>query len=322
MRIIEKMIGESASLTCYLQDHRLEIPASKSRPAVLICHGGGYINCCERETEPVALAFLNEGFQAFVLRYALWKRNEQTLRETIAAAYEDSRTALAWIRMNAEEFHIDRNHIVAAGFSAGGNLAAGLGYLSDETSRPDALILGYGDYQIEDEHGDLLHPDILQAVDSAAPPTFLFATQGDTIVPCSQSLKLCMSLYDAGVPFENHIFLKGNHGLSTATRNSSDDNTENPDVAQWVPMSIRFLRNMWEKEEDHSQVLSADRKISDIMKNDKAEAVLAQYLPGMTEKLKASEKAQNITLRTAMRYANIPDAEHLISQINTAFRKL
>lgn len=41
------------------------------RPAVVICPGGGYGMTSDREAEPVALKFLEKGFQCFVLRYSV-----------------------------------------------------------------------------------------------------------------------------------------------------------------------------------------------------------------------------------------------------------
>ena len=37
------------------------------RPCLLICPGGGYEFCSQREAEPVALNFLPDGFNVFVL---------------------------------------------------------------------------------------------------------------------------------------------------------------------------------------------------------------------------------------------------------------
>ena len=59
----------SATLTGYVQQTSSALPNLNVCPAVLICPGGGYAYCTDREAEPVALAFLNAGYNAFVLRY-------------------------------------------------------------------------------------------------------------------------------------------------------------------------------------------------------------------------------------------------------------
>ena len=60
-----------ATLTCYLQDPSTAMPNTEIRPAALIFPGGGYQYCSDREAEPVALAYLAEGYNAFVLRYTV-----------------------------------------------------------------------------------------------------------------------------------------------------------------------------------------------------------------------------------------------------------
>lgn len=55
-----------STLTTYVQDD-VEAQAGRLRPAVLICPGGGYAFCSDREAEPIALALLARGLQAFVL---------------------------------------------------------------------------------------------------------------------------------------------------------------------------------------------------------------------------------------------------------------
>ena len=70
MKITQIPMGaHNAQLTCYLQDPCTEMPALDRCPAILIFPGGAYAFCSDREADPVALAFLNAGYNAFVLRY-------------------------------------------------------------------------------------------------------------------------------------------------------------------------------------------------------------------------------------------------------------
>ena len=59
------------SLTAYIQQPSPEMPNRAVRPAVIILPGGAYAFLSDREAEPVALAYLEAGFQAFVLRYTI-----------------------------------------------------------------------------------------------------------------------------------------------------------------------------------------------------------------------------------------------------------
>jgi len=102
---------------------------------VLVLPGGGYFHTSDREAEPVALAYLAEGFNAFVLRYSVGPESP------FEQSFDDAKAALAWIRENAAELHIDPAQVVAVGFSAGGHLAASLATAAAE--KPDVLVVGY-----------------------------------------------------------------------------------------------------------------------------------------------------------------------------------
>ena len=76
MKITQIPMGaHNAQLTCYLQDPCTEMPALDRCPAILIFPGGAYAFCSDREADPVALAFLNAGYNAFVLRYSVSQEN-------------------------------------------------------------------------------------------------------------------------------------------------------------------------------------------------------------------------------------------------------
>lgn len=52
---------KAATLTAYVQDN-MEDQSALRRPAALICPGGGYAFCSDREGEPIALDFLARWF--------------------------------------------------------------------------------------------------------------------------------------------------------------------------------------------------------------------------------------------------------------------
>lgn len=163
-----------ATLTCYLQDPSTAMPNTEIRPAALIFPGGGYQYCSDREAEPVALAYLAEGYNAFVLRYTVGTSCP------LDKALQDAQAALRHLRENAALYRIAPDKIVAIGFSAGGHLAAALGTQSEE--KPNALVLGYAVTlgATWAPMGRLHEPDLGALVTDATPPAFLFATQGDS----------------------------------------------------------------------------------------------------------------------------------------------
>ena len=239
MHVFTEQVTQSGTLTCYLQDTSAELAPANTRPAVLVLPGGAYEFCSDREAEPVALAYLAEGYNAFVLRYAVGTTTPW--HDSLA----DAKAALAWMRENAEELSILPQKITAVGFSAGGHLAASLGTTPGQ--RPDALVLGYPVTLAA--FGRLIGKEILDvptAVDKATPPTFLFSTQSDTAVRVEHSLALLHALAENQVPFESHLYLLGGHGLSLAkpvTANGFTSATD-PAVARWIPDSILFLERV------------------------------------------------------------------------------
>lgn len=74
------------------------------------------------------------------------------------------------------------------------------------------------------------------------PPTFLWATSTDDMVPVQHTIRLSHALADHSIPFEMHIFEKGQHGLSLANQSSAAAKTWiNPDVTKWVDLCEAWL---------------------------------------------------------------------------------
>ncbi len=231
----------NAALTCYLLESSPEMPTITSRPAMLIFPGGGYQMCSDREAEPVAMAYLKEGYNAFVLRYTALPTEP-----TFEKALEDAKASLRYLRENADSLSIDPQKIAVVGFSAGGHLASCMGTIAEE--KPNAMVLGYPvilssmGYAIDENL-----PGTEQYVTDQTPPAFLFSTQEDSIVPIENTIRFTLALSEHLIPFESHIFVTGDHGLSIATSVTASGQAyqANADVAQWVPLSVKFLKNVW-----------------------------------------------------------------------------
>lgn len=238
MKVFTERVGtNSATLTGYVLDHSDEMVNARIRPAVLVLPGGGYFMTSDREAEPVALAYAAEGFNAFVLRYAVGA--DAPFERSLA----DAQAGLAWLRENADRLGIDPAKLAVVGFSAGGHLAACLGTLAED--KPDALVLGYPVTLAElgPPIGKVI-ADVAVAVSAATPPTFLFSTSGDTLVPIRNSLAFLTALAEHNVPFESHIYLLGPHGISLAKPLTANGVAAHVDTAaaHWLTDSVRFLR--------------------------------------------------------------------------------
>ena len=207
---------------------------NQKRPCMVVCPGGGYWMCSERESEAIALKYLSEGFNVFVINYSVQiHRFPNQLRE-VAALME-------LIHKNADEWNCDTEKIAIIGFSAGGHLAAHYStcYNCDEvrevfpeSKRVNASILCYPVISInfDETHqgsfknltGSVPETEELKAkfscesnVTEDTPPAFIWHTAEDDCVPVRNSLVYAEALSKHKIPFELHIYPFGWHGLST-----------------------------------------------------------------------------------------------------------
>ena len=157
-------------LSAYLPGDGPSLLAGRPRPAVIVCPGGAYQICAEKEGEPAALQFAAMGYHAFVLHYSVYgaasgtgafagpgaEKCENTL---FPAAAEDLALAVKTLRDKAEELFLDPEKIAVCGFSAGAHncaaflagrtgLAGALGCAPEEL-RAAAALLCYGVYDLE-----------------------------------------------------------------------------------------------------------------------------------------------------------------------------
>lgn len=236
----------------------------KSRGAVLICPGGAYVYTSEREAEPIAMKFLAEGFNVFILDYSVTPiKYPQPLL--------DLARAMTIIRENAEQWLVDKNDITVCGFSAGGHLAASLGVFWNKTSlweidgikkefvQPNRLILAYPVITSKNEykHGNsienlmgvnateaqLKEVSLEDQVGEHTPSTFLWHTCGDLDVSLENTLLFANALRKYKIPFEMHIYPEGGHGLALANEETTmKGNPLRPHVATWLPLVVQWLK--------------------------------------------------------------------------------
>ena len=137
MQIYTHTLPGGAQLIGYLRDRTVEMPAFNTRPAILILPGGGYAWCSRREADPVAMQFLQAGYNVFTLYYTC--RSDETVPALRWQPLIDAAGAILHIRRNAEQFGTDPAKIAICGFSAGGPLAASTAILWDAEPLQTAL---------------------------------------------------------------------------------------------------------------------------------------------------------------------------------------
>lgn len=255
-------------LTSYCPDNSKEIDPHRKRKTVLVLPGGSYQFVSEREGEPVALAFCGNDVNAFLLHY-----NVGELRAPYP--FIEGFAAIAYLRRHSEEFNVDPDCIAVMGFSAGGHFAGSLGAFCRKKEYADYLGCSLRDILV---NGVLLaYPVILMENQPSAgtkdnllrnnpekieeyslekqvaedyPPTFLWTTNDDKLVPSFHSLQFALALREKGVEFEFHYYPHGEHGASLATPAVYGPHTD-PSVmkdlsyiSNWFSHALRFIREI------------------------------------------------------------------------------
>ena len=73
-----------------------------------------------------------------------------------------------------------------------------------------------------------------QQVSGITPPTFIFHTSDDKVVPVQNSVQYYLALRKYGIPAEMHIFEHGNHGVGLFPKDAT--------LKQWTGLLEDWLR--------------------------------------------------------------------------------
>jgi acetyl esterase/lipase len=225
--------------------------------AVIIAPGGSYARLSMNNEGRLPASYLNSlGIAAFVLRYRLGPAYHHPIE------LGDAQRAIRTVRSRAAEWHIAPDRIGIMGFSAGGHLASSASTHVEEgkadatdpvdrvSSRPDFAVLGYPvisfvePFTHQGSKTNLLgeNPDPALArslssetqVTASTPPTFIYHTNADTVVPVENAVAYFLALRKAAVPAEMHVFRNGPHGSGLAQ--------QDPALAEWPRLLANWLR--------------------------------------------------------------------------------
>lgn len=232
------------------------------RPCMIVCPGGAYAFCSQREAEPIALQFLPQGYNVFTITYSVNPHRFPTQLREVAALME-------LIYKNADAWNCDTEKIAIIGFSAGGHLAAHYSTMFDckevrevfpESKSVNASVLCYPVITADPSHAEKgsihnlvgktdISPEEREYfsceknVKDTTPPAFIWHTAEDGLVPVMNSMLYAEALSAHKVPFELHIYPYGAHGLSTGDAQTNGNMNEKIEhVGNWLASLEKWLK--------------------------------------------------------------------------------
>ncbi|MHC4536349.1 MAG: alpha/beta hydrolase, partial [Planctomycetota bacterium] len=217
--VVYKTIGEVE-----LKLHIFEPPdrqANKPVPAIVFFFGGGWVGGTPTQFYHQCDYLASRGMMAISAEYRIKRKHGTTPFECVA----DGKSAIRWVRANAERLGINPDKIVAGGGSAGGHVAACTGVIkgldeesedSNISSQPNAMalfnpvldVVGLAKKRASDERfkrAKEISP--LQHVTKGLPPCIIYHGTTDKTVPFDSAERFTSAMKDAGnicclVPFE------------------------------------------------------------------------------------------------------------------------
>lgn len=226
--------GRSEQADLYLPQ---EIPKGQRVPAVVIIHGGGFTGGhrdAARELN-IGSTLARNGYIGMSIDYALADIGRPTWPQNLY----DCKTAVRWLRANADRLQIDPNHIGVIGGSAGGTLASlvtltqvndGLDPQEPYGNFPCQVQCGvdmYGIASMAEWHDSVMFgktseeaPEIYKAaspltyVRADSPPMLILHGTADKTVDVSQSEKFAAELKAKGATYEMEIVPDAPHSFS------------------------------------------------------------------------------------------------------------
>jgi acetyl esterase/lipase len=207
-----------------------EFDAGKKYPGVLIIHGGGWTGGkrdAAREIN-IGTTLASHGYVCMSIDYLL--HDPQSEQPCWPQNLYDCKTAVRWMRANAERLHLDTAHIGVIGGSAGGHLASMVGVtqakdgldppgpFAEQSCAVSCVVDLYGPVDFSDskdiaalrktraEAPELYRAfSVLTYLDKNDPPFLIMHGTADNTVPVAQSELFAAALRKHGVEHQLEI---------------------------------------------------------------------------------------------------------------------
>jgi|TARA_R110002050_G_scaffold149250_1_gene275633 acetyl esterase/lipase len=208
-----------------------EIKNAEKLPALLFYFGGGWNGGSIKQFERHAKYLTEKGMVCFLVEYRVKTRNNTSPFESL----KDAKSAVRFVRENANKFHVDADKILAGGGSAGGHLAAATAHIEgfndakDNLSiscKPCALVLfnpvidngpaGYGFERIGEAYKEF---SPLHNVKKGAPPTIFFLGTIDPLIPVQTAEYYKVAMDRVGSRCDLFLYEGEGHGFFNSDEN-------------------------------------------------------------------------------------------------------
>lgn len=202
-----------------------ESDKERKKACIVYFFGGGWRVGTPLQFYRECAYFASKGMVAISVDYRIKYQHGTSVFESVS----DAKSAIRWIRENADKYNIDTSRIVAAGASAGGHLAASTGTISkfDEisedlsiSSKPNLLLLyypvvdngpsGYGSKNMKKRYKEI---SPMYNVDSETPPTLIILGTNDPLVSVKQAKLYQENMTNSGIPCELKLYEKAGHPI-------------------------------------------------------------------------------------------------------------
>lgn len=194
---------------------------AQQKPAIVFFFGGGWRSGSPEQFHQHCRQLASQGFVAATADYRVSSRHKTVAKTCV----EDAKSAVRWLRTNAERLGIDPDRICAAGGSAGGHIAACTGTIKgfDQkqenqkiSSVPNAMVLFNPACVLAPIEGKNLldakrvgnlkvrlgvEPKALSPyhhISKQTPPTLIFHGKADVTVPYSTAEHFTQAMKKAG----------------------------------------------------------------------------------------------------------------------------
>ena len=214
--------------------------------AIVFFHGGGWAFGTPGEFFTTCERYAEMGIVTFSVEYRLSIDNGVTPSKTISPieSVMDARSAMRWVRENAAKFHLDKNKIVVAGQSAGGQLALSTAMIDEYnektddpavSSSPNAILLfsscvntveGWCDYLLGERRSKIWSISPAHHIRKGLPPMIEFHGTDDEQVPKWTLQFFENAMKKEGNEFELHMFEGRKHYLGGKIRNTHATTTK------------------------------------------------------------------------------------------------